>query len=276
MRAVELNGAAVAMNQQAFGWGRLAAIDTDQVIEAADAAPAARSGVADALDDETLSLNLDETIARRVVFLTDYQNAAYAKRYSDLINEVRAAEAAKVPGKDALSNAVARYAFKLMAYKDEYEVARLYTSGEFEARLKEQFEDGGSLRFHLAPPLLSKKDADGHLVKQEFGPWIFTAFKVLKRLKFLRGTALDPVGHTDERKMERRLRDEYAATIRELLPKLTVENHALLVEIAEVPEQIRGFGHVKEQQVEKAEKLRTELLRRLAKPGIPLSVQPAD
>jgi len=276
MRAVELNGAAVAMNQQAFGWGRLAALDTDQVIEAADAAPAARSGVADALDDETLSLNLDETIARRVVFLTDYQNAAYAKRYSDLINEVRAAEAAKVPGKDALSNAVARYAFKLMAYKDEYEVARLYTSGEFEARLKEQFEDGGSLRFHLAPPLLSKKDADGHLVKQEFGPWIFTAFKVLKRLKFLRGTALDPVGHTDERKMERRLRDEYAATIRELLPKLTVENHALLVEIAEVPEQIRGFGHVKEQQVEKAEKLRTELLRRLAKPGIPLSVQPAD
>jgi indolepyruvate ferredoxin oxidoreductase len=275
MRAVELNGAAVEMNKQAFGWGRLAAIDIDKVVEAADAAPAQRSGTADALDDETLSLSLDETVARRVAFLTDYQNAAYAKRYSDLVAEVRAAEAAKVPGKDALSNAVARYAFKLMAYKDEYEVARLYTSGEFEARLKEQFEDGGSLRFHLAPPLLSKKDADGHLVKSEYGPWIFSAFKVLKHLKFLRGTALDPVGHTEERKMERRLRDEYVQTIRELLPKLSTENHALAVEIAEVPEHIRGFGHVKERHVEKAEKLRVELLRRWAKPGIAATVTTA-
>ena len=268
MRAVELNGAAVEMNKQAFGWGRLAAIDIDKVVEAADAAPAQRSGTADALDDETISLNLDETIARRVAFLTDYQNAAYAKRYSDLVAEVRAAESARTPGKDALSNAVARYAFKLMAYKDEYEVARLYTSGEFEARLKEQFEDGGSLRFHLAPPLLSKKDADGHLVKSEDGPWIFTAFKVLKHLKFLRGTALDPVGHTEERRMERQLRDDYLATIRGLLPTLDAGNHALAVEIAEVPEHIRGFGHVKERHVREAAKHRDALLRRWRDPGI--------
>jgi indolepyruvate ferredoxin oxidoreductase len=112
-------------------------------------------------------------------------------------------------------------------------------------------------------------------VKSEYGPWIFRAFKVLKHLKFLRGTALDPVGHTDERKMERRLRDEYVQTIRELLPKLSAENHALAVEIAEVPEHIRGFGHVKERHVEKAEKLRTELLRRWAKPGIAATVTTA-
>ncbi len=273
MRAVELNGAAIEMNKQAFGWGRLAAIDVDKVIDAADAKAKVRSGTAGALDDEALSLSLDETIARRVAFLTDYQNAGYAKQYSDFIAEVRSAEAAKVPGQTALTEAVARYAFKLMAYKDEYEVARLYTSGEFEAKLKTQFEDGGSLRFHLAPPLLAKKDADGHLVKQEFGPWIFSAFKVLKHLKFLRGTAFDIVGHTDERKMERRLRDEYLATVRGLLSELNAEKLSLAVEIAEVPEQIRGFGHVKERHVEKAEKLRADLLKRWSKPGIAATVQ---
>jgi indolepyruvate ferredoxin oxidoreductase len=268
MRAVELNGAAVEMNKQAFGWGRLAAIDIDRVVDAADARAPIRDTTAATLDDETLSLSLDETIARRVAFLTDYQNSAYAKRYSALVADVRTAEAAKTPGKDALTAAVARYAFKLMAYKDEYEVARLYTSGEFEAKLRAQFEDGGSLRFHLAPPLISKKDADGHLIKSEYGPWIFSAFKVLKHLKFLRGTALDPMGHTDERKMERQLRDDYVSTIRDLLPKLDADNHALAVEIAEVPEQIRGFGHVKERHVEKAAKLRCELMRHWAKPGI--------
>jgi indolepyruvate ferredoxin oxidoreductase len=273
MRAVELNGAAIEMNKQAFGWGRLAAIDVDKVIDAADAKAAVRSGTAGALDDEALSLSLDESIARRVAFLTDYQNAGYAKQYSDFVAEVRSAEAAKVPGQTALTEAVARYAFKLMAYKDEYEVARLYTSGEFEAKLKTQFEDGGSLRFHLAPPLLAKKDADGHLVKQEFGPWIFSAFKVLKHLKFLRGTAFDIVGHTEERKMERRLRDEYLATVRGLLSELNAEKLGLAVEIAEVPEQIRGFGHVKERHVEKAEKLRADLLKRWTKPGIAATVQ---
>lgn len=273
MRAVELNGAAIEMNKQAFGWGRLAAIDVEKVIDAADAKAKVRSGNAGALDDEALSLSLDETIARRVAFLTDYQNAGYAKQYSDFVAEVRSAEAAKVPGQTALTEAVARYAFKLMAYKDEYEVARLYTSGEFEAKLKTQFEDGGSLRFHLAPPLLAKKDADGHLVKQEFGPWIFSAFKVLKHLKFLRGTAFDIVGHTEERKMERRLRDEYLATVRGLLSELNAEKLGLAVEIAEVPEQIRGFGHVKERHVEKAEKLRADLLKRWSKPGITATVQ---
>lgn len=275
MRAIELNGAAVEMNRQAFGWGRFAALEPARVVEAAGAKAATREGMAPPLADEVLSTSLEERVARRVAFLTDYQDAAYARRYSDLVAEVRAAEAAKVPGSEALTEAVARYAFKLMAYKDEYEVARLYTSGEFEARLKEQFEDGGRLRFHLAPPLLAKKDAQGHLVKAEYGAWVFTAFRLLKRLKFLRGTALDVFGHTAERKMERRLRDEYIETIRGLLPTLSPENHALAVEIAEVPEQIRGFGHVKEQHVAKAEKHRAELLRRWARPGIALSVTEA-
>ena len=272
MRAVELNGAAIEMNKQAFGWGRLAAIDIDKVIDAADAKAAVRHGNAKSLDDELLSLSLEETIARRVAFLTDYQNAGYAKQYSDFLAEVRSAEAAKVPGQTALTAAVARYGFKLMAYKDEYEVARLYTSGDFEKKLRATFEEGGSLRFHLAPPLLSKKDAEGHLVKREFGPWIFTAFKALKHMKFLRGTAFDPMGHTEERKMERRLRDDYLVTVRGLLADLNAEKLSLAVEIAEVPEQIRGFGHVKERHVEKAEKLRADLLKRWSKPGIAATV----
>ncbi|HEX5756476.1 MAG TPA: DUF6537 domain-containing protein, partial [Arenimonas sp.] len=146
---------------------------------------------------------------------------------------------------------VARYYFKLMAYKDEYEVARLYTSGEFERRIKQTFEDGGSLRFHLAPPLLAKRDADGHLVKREYGPWVLSAFRLLAKLRRLRGTALDIFGRTEERRMERQLIEDYRKTIEELLAGLKSERLPLATEIASLPEQIRGFGHVKESHVAK-------------------------
>jgi len=140
------------------------------------------------LDDSRLSRSLDELVARRVVFLTDYQDAKYAKRYADLVARVRAAEEARAPGSSDLAEAVARYAFKLMAYKDEYEVARLYTSGEFQKRVAEQFEGDYKLTFHLAPPLLAKKNAEGQLLKRTYGPWVFSAFRVLAKLKFLRET----------------------------------------------------------------------------------------
>ncbi|MCC8363166.1 indolepyruvate ferredoxin oxidoreductase family protein [Lysobacter sp. A6] len=212
------------------------------------------------LDDARLSRSLDEVVARRVAFLTDYQNAAYAKRYTDLVAKVRAAEQQRAPGSTDLSEAVARYAFKLMAYKDEYEVARLYTSGEFQRRLEQQFDGDYKLRFHLAPPLLAKKDAEGRLLKREYGAWVFTAFKVVAKLRFLRGTALDVFGYTGERRMERRLIEDYAATVGMLVDGLNAVNVALAAEIASIPEHIRGYGHVKEAHLHDAKAREAKLL----------------
>ena len=218
------------------------------------------------LDDARLSRSLDELIARRIAFLTDYQNASYAKRYSDFVAKVREAEERKAPGSTDLTEAVARYAFKLMAYKDEYEVARLYTSGDFQRKLTQQFEGDFKLKFHLAPPLLAKKDAQGRLIKQEFGPWVFTAFKWMAKLRKLRGTAFDIFGRTEERKMERRLIAEYFATIDGLLGKLDRGNVDLAAEIASIPEHIRGYGHVKEEHLHKAKAREAELLKEWSNP----------
>jgi indolepyruvate ferredoxin oxidoreductase len=150
--------------------------------------------------------------------------------------------------------------FKLMAYKDEYEVARLYTSGEFRRRLEQQFEGDYKVHFHLAPPLLAKKNAKGELVKREYGPWVFTAFRLVAKLRFLRGTPLDPFGHTAERRGERRLIDEYETTVSGLLDRLDGGNVALAAEIASIPEQIRGYGHVKEAHLQAAKAREAELL----------------
>ena len=213
------------------------------------------------LDDARLSRSLDEVIARRVGFLTEYQNAAYARRYGDFVARVRAAETAKAPGSTDLSEAVARYFFKLMAYKDEYEVARLYTSGEFRRRLEQQFEGDYRVHFHLAPPLLAKKNARGELVKREYGPWVFTAFKLVATLRGLRGTALDVFGYTAERRGERQLIADYERTVSGLLDRLDSGNVDLAAEIASIPEQIRGYGHVKEAHLHQAKAREAELLK---------------
>jgi indolepyruvate ferredoxin oxidoreductase len=218
------------------------------------------------LDDARLSRSLDELVARRIAFLTDYQDAAYAKRYADLVSRVRAAEQAKAPGSTALTEAVARHFFKLMAYKDEYEVARLYTSGEFQRQIAQQFDGDYKLVFHLAPPLLAKKDAQGRLQKKAYGPWVFTAFKLLARLKFLRGGALDVFGYTEERRHERALIGDYETTVRTLVEGLDTGKLALAVEIASIPEQIRGYGHVKEAHLKKAKAREAELLKQWSDP----------
>ncbi|MBS7459022.1 indolepyruvate ferredoxin oxidoreductase family protein [Coralloluteibacterium stylophorae] len=272
MRAVELNGAAVEMNQRAFAWGRLAAIDPEAVREAAGfgtpkSIPVATSIHADPLDDGAKSHSLDETIARRERFLTDYQDAGYARRYTDLVARVRAAEAERAPGSTALTAAVARYYFKLMAYKDEYEIARLYTASDFRRQIAEQFEGDVTLHFHLAPPLLAKKDADGRLTKKEYGPWMLRAFGVLAKFKGLRGTAFDIFGYTAERRAERRLVEEYAQTVDELLQGLDAGNVGLAADIASVPERIRGYGHIKDANMAKAAKRREALLARWRDPA---------
>ena len=313
MRAVELNGAAVAMNQQAFAWGRLAAVDPQAVQQAAGLV---RNGHTDAertpgplhdlppgewegnewgataapretgderelrglpghgggsdvaflpLDDERLSRSLDELVERRVRFLTEYQDAAYAARYRTLVDRVRTAEWDKA-GSTALTETVARYYFKLMAYKDEYEVARLYTSGEFQRRLQQQFEGDFQVRFHLAPPLFAKKDEQGRLIKQEYGPWMLKAFGLLAKLKFLRGGTFDIFGRTGERRGERQLIADYEQTVALLLDGLSDDRVALAVEIASIPEHIRGYGHVKEAHLHKAKAREAVLLAQWRNP----------
>jgi indolepyruvate ferredoxin oxidoreductase len=237
-RAIELNGVAVDANRKAFVWGRRAAHDlarVEKVATPADVIPIS----------QRFSRSLDETIARRVEFLTDYQDAAYAARYRVLVDRVRQVETDRGLG-TKLADAVARYYFKLMAYKDEYEVARLYTRREFTQRLAATFEGDYGLKFHLAPPIFAKPDpVTGVPRKREFGPWMMSAFRVLARLKGLRGTVLDVFGRTEERRTERELIAGYARTVEELLATLGRENHATAVAIASIPEEIRGYGHVK-------------------------------
>jgi indolepyruvate ferredoxin oxidoreductase len=255
-RAIELNAVAVELNRGAFRWGRRAAADPDFVT--ARALPAAAVP-----DSHRLSATLDEAVARRVAFLTDYQDAAWAERYRARITRIRERESAVVPGSEALARAVARALFKLMAYKDEYEVARLYAESDFLQRVAEQFEGPYELRFHLAPPLLGDRDpATGHLKKREFGPRMLAAFRVLARLRRLRGTPFDIFGRSPERRMERRLIAEYESVLDEILAGLTPANHALAVELAALPLDIRGFGHVKEANRTRVKAKERELLAR--------------
>jgi indolepyruvate ferredoxin oxidoreductase len=240
-RAIELNGEAVPMNLAAFRWGRRAAVDAAAV----EALIAARAGALSPA--RTLSQSFDEMLARRVEFLKAYQDAAYAARYRDRVARVQAAEAAQAPGKSGLAEAVARYLFKLMAYKDEYEVARLYSDGAFLEQVKSTF-DGADLRFefHLAPPLFARKDPEtGVAKKMSFGGWMMPIYRALAKFRFLRGSAFDPFGYTVERRTERRLISDYEAMLEEILGALAPANHHLAVGLANIPEKIRGFGHVK-------------------------------
>ena len=173
---------------------------------------------------------------------------------------MRQAEQRVAPGSTALTEAVARYFFKLMAYKDEYEVARLYTGGDFLKRVAQQFEGDYQVRFHLAPPLLAKRDEHGRLQKKEYGPWMFRAFGLLAKLKFLRGGRFDVFGHTAERRGERQLIADYEQTLQELLGSLDARRLALAVEIASIPEHIRGYGHVKEAHLHEAKAREAALL----------------
>jgi indolepyruvate ferredoxin oxidoreductase len=233
-RAIELNGEAVEMNLAAFAWGR-----------AAQANPASLAAFARSAEAEKTE-TLEDVVAARVGQLTAYQNRAYAERYLSLVNDVAKAERAKAPGREGLALAVARYAYKVMAYKDEYEVARLYSDGAFARALGEAFEGDLKVTFHLAPPILGRKDARTGLPrKTTFGPWMMRAFSLLAGLKGLRGGALDIFGYTQERRAERKLIEDYFALARELTDKLDSDNHALAVTLASLPEKVRGFGHVK-------------------------------
>jgi indolepyruvate ferredoxin oxidoreductase len=263
-KAIELNGVAVEFNKKAFLWGRRAAADLALVEKLAS--PADVIQISEALPSRTL----DELIARRTEFLAGYQDAAYAARYKQRVDRVRAAESriAGSDGKLPFTEAVARYYFKLLAYKDEYEVARLHSDPSFRRRIESMFEGDYKLNFHLAPPFLNKPDpATGVARKSQFGPWMMTVFRGLARLKRLRGTPFDPFGRSEERRTERRLIAEYEAVVDELLARLDRNNHALAVEIAKIPEHIRGFGHVKRRHLAEAKKREAELLAAFRSPS---------
>jgi indolepyruvate ferredoxin oxidoreductase len=253
LRAIELNGVAVASNQKSFLWGRRAAYDYERV--ARIAMPAQTVSIT-----HLLPPSLDKLIERRAAYLTQYQDAAYAQRYRDFVARVRDAESALSAG-HKLGEAVAKNYFTLLAYKDEYEVARLYTDGEFVKKVASQFEGDYKLRFHLAPPVMNKPDPiSGKARKSQFGAWMMPAFGLLKRFKFLRGTAFDPFGKTAERCAERVLIAQYERDVAELLGALTQENLATAIDLANLPLEIRGFGHVKEAAMKKAAAKREGLL----------------
>jgi indolepyruvate ferredoxin oxidoreductase len=251
MRAIELNGVQIDNNKAAFEWGRRSAHDLAAV---------QAMFKAQAVIQFVKKPSLDETVNKRVEFLTGYQDAAYATQYKAFVDKVRAAETPL--GGTALTEAVARYLFKLMAYKDEYEVARLHTDPAFITKIEAMFEGDYKIVHHLAPPAIAKKNEKGELIKQPFGPWMRSAFGFLAKMKGLRGGALDFFGRTEERKMERGLIVEYRACIEELLRTLSAGNRNLAVDIARIPEDIRGYGHVKERHLKAARPKWDALMKR--------------
>jgi indolepyruvate ferredoxin oxidoreductase len=257
-KAIELNGQAVAMNVSAFRWGRRAGHAPDFVRELVDDAGPKTV-------DRQFSTTLDEIVEKRVAFLRGYQNAAYAKRYADKVGQMREAEEKAKRGSTVLSEAVARNLFKLMAIKDEYEVARLYTDGSFAAQLSSTFSSYDRLEFHLAPPLLNRRDENGRLRKSTFGPWMMKGFRLLAGLKGLRGTMFDIFGHTAERRMERRLLAQYEDDLAMVGTRLNAANIEAAAALLSVPSLIRGFGHVKAENAGRAEAERERLIARFGK-----------
>jgi indolepyruvate ferredoxin oxidoreductase len=258
-RAIELNGVSVEFNKQSFLWGRRAAVDLERVQRVARPAEVVALG-------EHFSRSLDELVERRVQLLSAYQDAAYAEKYRRLVEKVKTVEKERV-GSSKLAEAVARYYAKLLAYKDEYEVARLHADGALERKIEAMFEGDYKLQFHLAPPLLARVDPiTGEPRKMRFGAWMLPVFRLLKAMKGLRGTALDVFGYTAERRTERALIGAYEATVERLLARLTPANHALAVQIASIPEEIRGFGHIKARNLGGARRKQDQLLERFEHP----------
>ncbi len=271
-QAIELNAAARQMNRDAFLWGRRAAAQPqaldEQIATIRQAKPSPGLSPAPVQD-------LDEAIALRREYLTAYQDAAYARRYTALVERVRSVEQGGFPGHTELTRAVAKYYFKLLAIKDEYEVARLQVHSGFLQGIGQQFEGDYTLVFHLAPPLLSRRDpATGEPRKLQFGAWIIPVFKVLARLRGLRGTALDIFGYTQERRAERALIGAYEANIDKALHALQAghdaSRHEAAVALASLPEQIRGYGHIRARSIEAARQREAGLVAALQRRVVPV------
>ena len=275
--AIKQAGVGVEMGLAAFKWGRMAVVDRAFVLaeiakgEGSVAelprAPELTARARAIVDAVGAQGEVKRLLEVRVPELIAYQNQAYAQRYADVVKRVVTAERRTVPGASALGEAAARYLYKLMAYKDEYEVARLHTDPEFMAKLQAQFKQGYKLQYHLAPPLLSKRDpVTGELQKRSFGAWMLNAFKLLARMKGLRGGALDIFGKTEERRHERRMIEDYIKLLDEVASKLDTANHVAAVRLASLPEEIRGYGHVKDKSMAAAKALQAQHLQAFRNP----------
>lgn len=263
LRAIEINAVNIEENCRALSWGRIAAEDLQHVV---------LTGGLIAVDPPAKSL--DELIEHRSGLLVAYQNAEYAQQYRDVISAVSDSEQAACPGHTALSEAAAKYLYKLMAYKDEYEVARLYTDGDFLKKLGETFEGDYQLSFHMAPPIFNRgQDALGRPKKSAFGPWMLAALKLLAKFKCIRGTALDPFGRLADRREERELIADYRSMLEELTNGLTESNHAIAVECASLPDQVRGYGPVKAESIRQYRELRVAQLHRFHNPASAVQLQ---
>jgi indolepyruvate ferredoxin oxidoreductase len=257
-RAIELNGVAIEGNRRAFLWGRRAAHDLQAVERIA--AGAGMAGAKVIRFDPKKPATLAELMAFRIDFLTQYQDAAYANRYAAAVERVKQAEA-KLDRGDALSKAVAKYLFKLMAHKDEWEVARLYARPEFRKELEAAFEGDFRLKFHVAGGPFGRRDpVTGRLVKREVGPWLMTAFRAMAPLRRLRGSVLDPFRGSSERRLARGLLETYEADLDRIVGALSADNHAVAVKLASLPEKVRGYGHVREEHAAAVAKEREVLL----------------
>ena len=260
-QAIDINGVAIEFNKQALLWGRRAAHDL-----------AAVENLIKPVEEPSkvyTEMSLEALIEKRVKFLTDYQNEAYSERYASLLSRVEEVERRQTPGMSGLALSVAKNAFKLMAYKDEYEVARLFADGSFAKKIGQQFEGNYKIEFNLAPPLISKKDpVTGRLTKRTYGPWMMNVFKLLSKLKVLRGTPFDIFGKTEERRTERELVEHYFSLVDQLLANLNNENHQIAVDLASLPEQIRGYGHVKEKAIKVVKSKEQQLLGRFNNPAL--------
>jgi len=246
LRAIELNGSAVEANQRAFEWGRAAAHDLAAVQRAA--AQMRTDGAA----PRPLARSLAQIVAVRSEFLTAYQNARLAQRYAQRVEQVAQAERTKAPGSTLLAEAVARNYFKLLAAKDEYEVARLHRDPQFRAHIARSYTGNYRVNYHMAPPLFAPRDpATGQPRKMRFGPWLGLLLAALAHMRFVRGTLLDPFARTPERRLEQALVRDYERMIDEIVSQLTAEKLALAVRMANFPDDIRGFGHIKKQSVER-------------------------
>ena len=261
-QAIVLNAVQVKKNLEAFTWGRRVAHEPEvlaRVFGSTQRLDQPAPHGATIVEFKRSGSEFEQLREHRAAFLREYQNDAYAAEYVSFVNAVSDAEM-RACGTQRLALVVARYLFKLMAYKDEYEVARLYTDGEFLRSVGEQFEGDWSVHFHLAPPLFAKRDDKGHLIKTKFGPRMLVAFRLLAKLKSLRGTWMDVFGYTAERRSERALIVEYRETVLAMLGKLSRGSLEKAVEVAGVPEEIRGYGHVKEAALLRAQGTRVRLL----------------
>jgi len=274
MRAIELNKVAIPMNQKSFMWGRLAAHDLETVLETIKPNEDENLGTA----HRHISENVAELIARRFDSLRAYQNNSYAQKFKDLVLRIQDVEKT-LPntGDEKLTQAVTKYLYKLMAYKDEYEVARLYSDGEFLDFIKARYEGNYKLRFNLAPPLFANRDpVTQQLRKKEYGPWMLKAFSLLAKMKFCRGTPFDVFGYTKERRHERRLIKEYCAMLDLILEKINADNYHAAIEAVQYPEHIRGFGHVKEANILKSDEEKETLIENFLNPQPPEEKQIED